>query len=664
MDNKKRAEDFLKSYLIWPLVMSVLLVIFTSLMYFINKRAFLLSLIFTCIIILALIFIYIKSKKAVLGDVIKFAMNSNTSLVGLFKNIDIPCMILDNMGNIIWENEASIRDLPHTLVGFSSISNLFPDLSVKDILAGYGKDYYELSSKKYSVKIKEARFEEDGVLVAYLYDITDYINIRKELNDSRLSVGVIYLDNYEEVMEDIEEIRRSLLEALVDRKLNQYFLSYDAILKKIEKDRYIFFLQNSKLTEMEESKFEILEEIKSVNIGNNMSMTLSIGVGTGLSSYNKNYEFARMAIDMALGRGGDQAVIKNQDAVRYFGGKSKSIEKNTRVKARVKAHAFRELLESKDRVIIMGHKNMDIDVLGSSIGLWRIATHFGKKAHIVINNVNPSLKPIMDTFFNNNYPEDLFLSEAKIRTLIDDNTMLVVVDVNRPSITEVPDFLEKIKTVVVFDHHRQSSEIIGNATLSYVEPYASSACEMIAEIVQYIDENIKLRQEEVDAMYSGIVLDTLNFTNQTGVRTFEAAVFLKRKGADIVRVRKLFRDKLINYRAKAKAISNADIFRQEYAISVCESAGLDSPTVVGARTANELLNIVGIKASFVITPYNDIMYISARSIDEVNVQLIMEKLGGGGHRTVAGAQLNNISIEEAKTKIEEVISEMLEKGDI
>ena len=267
-------------------------------------------------------------------------------------------------------------------------------------------------------------------------------------------------------------------------------------------------------------------------------------------------------------------------------------------------------------------------------------------------------------FHNGEYPEDMFLTGDKLKPLIDNNTMLVVVDVNRPSITEVPELLQKINTIVVLDHHRQSSEIIDNATLSYVEPFASSACEMVAEIVQYISDDIKLKQAEADAMYAGIVIDTLNFTNQTGVRTFEAAVFLKRKGADITRVRKLFRDKLDNYRAKAKIIEATKVYMDSYAISVCEAAKVESPTVVGAQAANALLDIVGIKASFVITPYNDIIYISARSIDEVNVQLVMEKLGGGGHRTVAGAQLKDISVEEALGRLEAVIKDMIEKGDV
>ena len=664
MDNKVRAQKLLGSYLRWPIIIALIMIVMTGTVMLFDKKSAVVVAVFTLFSISLLIFIYTSSQNMILGSLIKFSMESNNSMMSLYKEMSIPYMIFSGDMSILWKNKA-LEERMSTLPKLqNSVTAVFPDFNLNEILAGYGKDYYKLGERKYRVDVKETEFENEKVFVAYLYDNTDLIDAKKEVEENKAVVGVVYLDNYEEVMENIEEVRRSLLEALVDRRINQYFLRYDAIVKKLEKDSYVFFVQNSNLLKMEEVKFDILEEVKGVSIGNDMSMTLSIGVGVGADEYTQNYEYARQAIDMALGRGGDQAVVKTGETLRYFGGKSKTIEKNTRVKARVKAHALRELMASKDRVIIMGHKNMDIDVLGSSVGIWRIATFFNKKAHIAVGNINASLKPLVEMFHNGEYPEDMFLTGDKLKPLIDDNTMLVVVDVNRPSITEVPELLQKINTIVVLDHHRQSSEIIDNATLSYVEPFASSACEMVAEIVQYISDDIKLKQAEADAMYAGIVIDTLNFTNQTGVRTFEAAVFLKRKGADITRVRKLFRDKLDNYRAKAKIIEATKVYMDSYAISVCEAAKVESPTVVGAQAANALLDIVGIKASFVITPYNDIIYISARSIDEVNVQLVMEKLGGGGHRTVAGAQLKDISVEEALGRLEAVIKDMIEKGDV
>ena len=349
----------------------------------------------------------------------------------------------------------------------------------------------------------------------------------------------------------------------------------------------------------------------------------------------------------------------------YYGGKSQQLEKTTRVKARVKAHAMRELMETKDKLLIMGHRIGDPDSFGATIGIYRIAAAFNKKAHIVINSVNSSVRPMMDRFKDNpDYPEDLFLTGEEAAQRADANTMLVVVDVNRPSITEAPELLKLVKTIMVLDHHRQSSEIIENAVLSYVEPYASSACEMVAEILQYVGDGIKMKSVEADAMYAGIVIDTNNFMNQAGVRTFEAAAFLRRSGADITRVRKLFRENMKDYQAKAEAVRAAEVYKDAFAISVCPAEGLDSPTIIGAQAANELLEIRGIKASIVLTEYNGIIYFSARSIDEVNVQVMMEKLGGGGHRTIAGAQMEGVSIEGAKERLKEVICQMMEEGEV
>ena len=322
-------------------------------------------------------------------------------------------------------------------------------------------------------------------------------------------------------------------------------------------------------------------------------------------------------------------------------------------------------METKDRLLIMGHKLGDIDSLGAAIGIYRIAMAMNKKANIVFNDITSSVRPMMERFTGSSeYPEDMFIKTKDALELADPNTMLVVVDVNRPSIADAPELLQAVRTIVVLDHHRQSSEIITNAVLSYVEPYASSTCEMVAEVLQYIADGIKIKSAEADAMYAGIVIDTNNFTNQAGVRTFEAAAYLRRNGADVTRVRKMFRDNMADYKARARTISNAEIFMDCFAISECPAEGIESPTIIGAQAANELLNIVGMKATFVLTPFNGVIYVSARSIDEVNVQLVMEKLGGGGHRTIAGAQLKDMTAEQAKEKLKDVLRAMLEKGDI
>ena len=396
-----------------------------------------------------------------------------------------------------------------------------------------------------------------------------------------------------------------------------------------------------------------------------MAITLSIGFGVDGLSYAQNYEFARNAIDLALGRGGDQAVVKMPGNIVYYGGKTQQVEKTTRVKARVKAEALKEIITSRDKVFIMGHRLGDIDCVGAGIGVYRICQTLGKEAHIVLNQVSTSLRPIVDLFARNtDYPDDLFLSSEQAMQRVTEDSALVVVDVNKPSITECPELLRMCKSIVVLDHHRKGSESIENATLSYIEAYASSACEMVSEILQYVDENLKLTQEEADSLYAGMVVDTDNFQSKTGVRTFEAAAFLRRNGTDVTRVRKLFRENAGEYKAKADAVSQAEIYREEYAISTCPAEGLESPTIVGAQAANELLNIKGVKASFVLTQYQGKIYVSARSIDEVNVQIVMEHMGGGGHMNIAGAQMEGKTVEEVEDMLRHTIDSMIEDGEL
>lgn len=597
---------------------------------------------------------------------VEYAMASESTQNIFSQDLDIPYALMDKKGVIAWRNRAFNALVQKDRLSKKDIHAMFENITESDIeeIADKADFHGEYQGRKYRIRITRLYVEEAFVYTLCLFDETDLVELQNQKDDSMPVVGLIYMDNYDEAMESVEEVRRSLLEALIDRKINQYINGFNGIVKKLEKDKFFFVIKRENLNSAIDVRFDILEDVKTVNIGNEMSITLSIGIGYGSEYLSRNYELARMAMDMALGRGGDQAVVKTEKEIKYFGGKAQTVEKQTRVKARVKAHAFRELLENKDKVIIMGHKILDMDAFGAAIGIWRIATSLNKKAHILMGDVNPSAKPMVEKFKAGEYPEDMFITEEKAANILTNESLVVVVDVNRPSITEGPSLLKKAKNIVVFDHHRQSSEIITNATLSYVETFASSACEMVSEIVQYISDDIKLKTLEADAMYAGIVIDTQNFNVQTGVRTFEAAAFLKRCGADVTRVRKMFREDAIDYLAKAEAIHNAEIFNEYYAISECDSQNTASPTLVCAQAANDLLNIKGIKASFVLTLYNNIIYISARSMDEVNVQTIMEKLGGGGHRSVAGAQIKEGTIEDAKKRVKEVLKEMTEKGEI
>ncbi len=621
----------------------------------------------------------VYSRKRVLGGLVEFSAEYAWIQKQLLTEMALPYALADDDGRIVWMNQAFQDIIAREKGARKNLISLFPEVTKTDLAVDNETAQVHTSFGEYKFRLDlqpifvsgteeediEALVSRQKLLAVYLFDETENLRYRQEITDERMVAGLIYLDNYDEALESVEEVRRSLLTALIDRKINKAIGSIEGVVKKLEKDKYFFTIKQKYMEQLEEERFSILEEVKAVNIGNEMAVTLSIGIGMGGDSYSQNYDFARAAIDMALGRGGDQAVVKNGSRIQYYGGKSQQLEKATRVKARVKAHALRELVETKDRLLIMGHQMSDIDSFGAAIGIYRIAVALNKKAHIVINQVTSSVQPMMDRFLDNpEYPEDLFLKGPQAAELVDNNTMLVVVDVNRPSITDAPELLKMVKTIVVLDHHRQSSEVITNAVLSYVEPYASSTCEMVAEVLQYIADGIRIKPAEADTMYAGIVIDTNNFTNQTGVRTFEAAAYLRRSGADVTRVRKLFRDDMADYKAKAYTITSAEVYRDSFSIGVCPAEGLHSPTIVGAQAANELLEIKGIKASVVLTEYQNTIYVSARSIDEVNVQVMMEQLGGGGHRTIAGAQLKDGTIEDAKRRVKEVIDQMLQKGDI
>ncbi len=673
----------IKTHLQFSIYLGVLLCAVNLAIYMVDLRAGALLSCFALFYFIVTLTLFFYNKPVIMNELISFATEYGQIQRKLLRDLELPYALLDDTGKVIWTNSAFelVTGQPK---GFNkSITALFPTLTRDRLPDDKGVDeaQYELAYNdcEYMAKFKKISLKEmaensdmidaegyDGYLIAmYLFDETALHIALQEVDDQSLAVGMIYLDNYEEALESVEEVRRSLLIALIDRKINKYISALDGISKKLEKDKYLVIMRKKAIAQLQETRFDLLEEVKTVNIGNEMAVTISIGIGMDGLSYAQNYEFSRNAIDLALGRGGDQAVLKTPETVTYYGGKSQQVEKNTRVKARVKAHALREIITSKDKVLVMGHRIGDVDSFGSAVGIYRIAQTLGRKAHIVLNDVTTSVQPLVDLFKGNpEYDDDMIINSQQAIEAAGANTVLVVVDVNKPSITECPDLLRLCKSVVVLDHHRQGTETIENATLSYVEPYASSACEMVSEILQYTYDNIKIRPEEADCMYSGIMIDTNNFVTKTGVRTFEAAAFLRRNGADVTRVRKLFREDALEYKARADAVSQADIYKQCFAISVCTAQDLPSPTVIGAQAANELLNIKGVKASFVLTDFQGKIYVSARSIDEVNVQVIMERMGGGGHMNTAACQMEGMGLIEAIGVLKRTIDSMLENEEI
>ncbi len=683
MTKRIKLKGKIKTYILFGLYLGVLLAVVNGAVFMVDTHAGILLGCFTLFYFFVVLTLYFRNKPIMMNELISFATEYGQIQRTLLRELEIPYALLDDTGKVIWTN-AAFEQVTHQGKGYNkSITSLFPAIT-RDRLpdeSGLDEAQYELTyeSADYIAKFRKISLREmaansnmidgadyNGYLIAvYLFDETALHIALQEVDDQSLAVGMIYLDNYEEALESVEEVRRSLLTALIDRKVNKYISALDGIAKKLEKDKYLIILRKKALKTLQENRFDLLEEVKTVNIGNEMAVTISIGVGLDGLSYAQNYEFARNAIDLALGRGGDQAVLKTPDSITYYGGKSQQVEKNTRVKARVKAHALREIITAKDRVLVMGHRMGDVDSFGASVGIYRIAQALGRKAHIVLNDVTTSVQPLVELFKDKpEYEEDMIVNNQQALELAGNNVVLVVVDVNKPSITECPDLLRYCKSVVVLDHHRQGTETIENATLSYVEPYASSSCEMVSEILQYTYDNIKVRPEEADCMYSGMMIDTNNFMTKTGVRTFEAAAFLRRSGADVTRVRKLFREDASAYKARADAVSQAEIYKQYFAISVCTAEDIPSPTIIGAQAANELLNIKGIKASFVLTDYQGKIYVSARSIDEVNVQIIMERMGGGGHLNVAACQMEGIGLTEAIGELKATVDTMLENGEI
>lgn len=680
--NRIKLQGQLKKYMSWPVILTSLLVVMNIAVYFASRKAGAIVTMFVAIYIAVVALLYYHNRPLVLNELISFAVQYGQVQKNLMREFLIPYALLDAQGRFMWTNDKFTELTGKDKRYRKSVTTIFPELTIERLPKGdnvteihtvYNERNYRCSLKQIpirelfqSTELLESGMEDDSTLYTlYVFDETEINEYIRKYEDEIMVTGLLYLDNYEEAMESVEDVRRSLLGALLDRKINQYFANVDGLVKKLEKDKYFLVMRRKSLEILKESRFSLLEEIKTVNIGNQMAVTISMGIGVNAPTYAKDAEYSRVAIELALGRGGDQVVVRDGEKISYYGGKSQAVEKNTRVKARVKAQALREFMSNSDKVVVMGHKMTDVDSFGAAIGIYRAAKTLNKKTHIVIDSITTSIRPLIENFLHNqDYEDDMFVSCSDAEDIVNENTMVVVVDVNKPSYTECESLLYMTKTVVVLDHHRQGSEAIRNAVLSYIEPYASSACEMVAEILQYFVDGVRLRNIEADSIYAGIMVDTDNFLQKTGVRTFEAAAFLRRCGADVTRVRKMFRENMKDYQARGETIRNAELFRNYFAISVCPSAGLQSPTIVGAQAANELLNIVGVKASFVLTDYKNKIYISARAIDEVNVQIVMERLGGGGHLNIAGAQMEGKSVEEVKHILKDLLAEMMDGGEI
>ena len=673
---KLKVGNVIRGYYLFPILVGVVGLLLSIALYFVNlKAALLATAVYVVVLIASIIFVNIN-KRHLMEGLLKFA-RSYQSLEGTFiSEFPIPYAIADVPGNILIYND-KFGKMYDEAPGKKNICDLFKEMNPQDLeFEGDYKDYSIVyDSRNYRMRISklpisselfEERFitlprQDMYVLTVYLFDETEIVNMVKKGVEEQLVIGSIYIDNYDETLEQSTDVRRSMIVAMVDRAVVNFFQNVGGVVRKIEKDRYFVSFKRRYLPVLQRGKFELLDEVKEIETESEMPVTLSIGIGVG-TDLIKNSENARQALELALGRGGDQAVVRDGERVYYYGGKTRQAEKNSRVKARVKAVALKEIIRNKDHVVIMGHKTCDLDCLGAAIGIYRAAKTLGKKAYIILNELNNTVHPILEFFENDPEYDDVFIYAQNAHEYVNEDTALVIVDVNKPDYFEVPELINLTKTIVLIDHHLQSGEKIESISLLHHEPTASSASEMVSELLQYISDEVKLKKIEAETLYAGILIDTNYFSKNTGVRTFEAAAFLRKNGVDVAKVKELFNDSMEDFKAKAETVRSAEVVDGRFAMAVCPTEKIDNPTVVAAQVANELLDVSGVVGSFVLADINGRVYISARSKGDVNVQLVMERMGGGGHMNTAGAQIENSSIEDTKKKLNLTLRKMIEEG--
>ena len=582
-------------------------------------------------------------------------------------NSPFPLVVLETNENIIWKSSNFIKEFANIDTG-TTLTDVIKELKLK-IENGkntnnisisesmkIGDKNYKVIAEYTKLREKEHKNSSEYMATVYFLDETNYVKLLEEYNNSRTCIGIIVLDNYEELMQRVTEEEKLKITSNAEKNIYSWVNKYDGLLVKSERDTYVCIFDQLNLEKIKEDKFEILDEIKEIKTQDNIQLTLSIAISENEKTNSEEYKSAKAVIDIALGRGGDQAIIKQNGKYYFFGGRTQEVEKRTRVKARIVAQALEELMNSASNVIIMGHTNSDIDAMGSGMGVYRIAKTIGKDAYIVNETNGTSLDNFINDLKDIEEYNDVIIDKAEALNKISADSLLVVVDTDKKNYVEAPELLDKTDKIVVIDHHRRGTDYIENAILTFHEVYASSACELVTELVEYAEKTVKLTKFEVEALYAGIMMDTKNFTFKTGVRTFEAAAFLRKCGVDIIKVKKWFQSDLETYNKISEIVAKSEIIDDTIAISIYDKEDSDA-NITCAKAADELLTISNITASFVIGKMGDKIYISGRSIGDINVQLILEKLGGGGHITVAGAQVEGMTQEEVKQELINRINE-------
>ncbi len=585
-------------------------------------------------------------------------------------NMPFPLVLINELGAINWYNTAFLKMIHEEEILNERIYELIPKFSMEDLLKRedndpinikYGEEYYKVFPN--FVEDKKSTTVGGKSIVLYWVNDTEFVELEKNYIDEKTIVGLVYVDNYDDIKNSTPDIHRPLVLAEIDKRIGDYFNSHNGIVRKYENDKFIIIMEHSELKTIKAKKIDLLDDIRELEIGNTIPITLSIGISASGEDPITSYNYARAAIDIALGRGGDQAVVNEDGAFDFYGGKSKAVEKRNRVKSRVISYALRQFIDQADIVFVMGHKNPDMDSVGSGIGILRAIKNRNKQGYLVLNGENPSITNIMNRL-RTDQPELLneIITPEEAAEIITNESLMILVDNHKPSFTEAPELLDLVEKRIVIDHHRRGAEFIKDPVLTYVEPYASSTAELVTEILTYVSDNINLTKFEAEALMAGITVDTKNFSFQTGVRTFEAAAVLKRAGADSIVVKQLFRDDLSTTVSRAEVVTSARIIYDKIAIGRLEEE-TDDALLIAAQAANELLNINGVEASFVLTNSNEKIHISGRSLGTISVQLILEKLGGGGHLTSAGTQLYGKTMDEVEKLLTDQIDEYLGESE-
>lgn len=661
MENK--LLDVVKGYLIFTVICLIVMIVLNPL---IGAVAFILNIYGTWTLV--------KNIREKEKGFKKYVENINTDFDSITKqvifNMPFPLVVTDENGNIIWYNSPFLNIYKDQDIMNKPIKNIVTKLDVDEVLLGNIKETFPLKIEglDYTVYpniIDVSKNDSDRNKIAMFYFVNDthFKKLEQKYIDENTIIARIEVDNFDEAMDSTPSSNRPQLIAEIDSTIKSYFEYYDALVRKYDSDMYLVVMSFKSLKMIKEKRFDILDDLRELDKGNAIPITLSIGVSSFGLSYKNAYDESDTCLDLALGRGGDQAVVKVEDNYEFFGGKSKAVEKRNKVKARVLGIALRQLIDGASDVYIMGHKNPDMDAIGSAVGVLRAVLNRGKTGHIVLNDSNPSIDNLVERM-KIEEPEmyDMIVTGEYAVGNIKTNSLLILVDIHKPSFTECPELIDETSQIVIIDHHRRGKEFVDDPVLTYIEPYASSASELVTEMLVYMSDDLNLTHFEADALMSGIVVDTKNFSFQTGVRTFEAASMLKRAGADMIKVKQLFRDDLDTLLNKAEVVHNTKVIFKEIAVSKMERQAPNS-VLIAAQAADELLDINGINASFVLTVLENKIHISGRSRGGISVQLILEKLGGGGHLNMAGAQLSDMTVEEAEEVLVKAIEEYMEENE-